>query len=425
MDPPEHQRHRSDRQPAQQHRIPLEQRVPGRVRLPDGRGDAVRRQDGDGISFYLVDGTATISDGGPGAGLAYANSNGGCGVDGGWLGLGLDVFGNFSQGTNTFGNFGPTTAVAAGLGQSSVVLRGSGPVNNASCVVNATRPPTNNQFPFLDGAKVPNLWTGTTGSTADPATVATSQYRRVRVQITPQSATQLFVAVAITPPAAKTTANPGAFTTVFTETINPSSFPGQRALPATLKLGFGASSGAATDYKGIRNVRVSAITDLAIAKALSSTTPGRAGLPAGTFVPGDQVSFTMTATNNGPTAVGLPPAGVAYVSDDLTSLPLENVTWTCTAAGGATCVTPSGSGSVIRAPWVGPSGGSVTVTATGRVTANAPAGAHTNTAVVPTEFTTYTLSQASSIVQPDAGLGDNNLANNSATAASTTPRSVR
>lgn len=107
-------------------------------------GSQFEGRTGDGVSFYLVDGTATISDGGPGAGLAYANSNGGCGVDGGWLGLGLDVFGNFSQGTNTFGNFGPTTAVAAGLGQSSVVLRGSGPVNNASCVVNATRPPTNN-----------------------------------------------------------------------------------------------------------------------------------------------------------------------------------------------------------------------------------------------------------------------------------------
>ena len=84
-----------------------------------GLGDVYKRQEqanapqpfispqpGDGLGFFLIDGTVSPTrTGGYGGSVAYAPRTGIPGIEGGYLGIGLDEFGNFS--TSTEGRSGP------------------------------------------------------------------------------------------------------------------------------------------------------------------------------------------------------------------------------------------------------------------------------------------------------------------------------
>jgi len=104
-----------------------------------------------------------------------------------------------------------------------------------------------------------------------------------------------------------------------------------------------------------------------------------------TVSPGQGVTYTIVATNTGPTAV----TG-AMVSDTVPSA-LTGATWTCTPAGGATC-TASGTGSINDTINL-PVGGTATYMLSGNVTASL-----TNTATITAPAT----------------VNDPNLANNTA-----------
>jgi hypothetical protein len=73
---------------------------------------------GDGLSVFLYDAAATMAGSSPGGGLGY------CKGGGGWLGLGLDEFGNFSNPQDACAGSGP------GIAPQSVALRGPAPSGN-------------------------------------------------------------------------------------------------------------------------------------------------------------------------------------------------------------------------------------------------------------------------------------------------------
>jgi uncharacterized repeat protein (TIGR01451 family) len=79
-----------------------------------------------------------------------------------------------------------------------------------------------------------------------------------------------------------------------------------------------------------------------------------------TVVPGDAVTYTIVVTNAGPSH-----ASGASVVDNPPAL-LQNVQWTCSAAGGATCGAASGTVAINATPSI-PVGGSVTYTLTATV----------------------------------------------------------
>ena len=117
-----------------------------------------------------------------------------------------------------------------------------------------------------------------------------------------------------------------------------------------------------------------------------------------TAVPGGSVTYTITASNAGPSN-----APGATVTDVFPAA--LTVTWTCVGAGGGTC-TASGSGNIGDTVNL-PSGGSVTYTASANVSASAT-GSLSNTA---------TVSAPSGITDPTPG-------NNSATDTDTIPTST-
>jgi uncharacterized repeat protein (TIGR01451 family) len=94
------------------------------------------------------------------------------------------------------------------------------------------------------------------------------------------------------------------------------------------------------------------------------------------YVPGEKLTYTVTATNSGPG-----PANGTTVADPLPSaLSGGGFTWTCTASSGSACGAPSGSGSINDTANIA-SGGKLTYTVTGTVPASA-SGTIANTATV-------------------------------------------
>jgi uncharacterized repeat protein (TIGR01451 family) len=132
--------------------------------------------------------------------------------------------------------------------------------------------------------------------------------------------------------------------------------------------------------------RVFFIADLPNADLSITKTDGLA-----TVTPSQTITYTIVATNNGPTAV----VG-ATVSDPVPSS-LTSPTWTCVAAGGGSCTVGPVSGNINDTAVNLPMGATATYTLSGMVSAS-PSGL-VNTATI----------------TPPAGTNDPNMSNNSAT----------
>ncbi len=207
----------------------------------------------DGLSFFILDGANTPNPlpGAFGGSLGYAQAdNAGVvnpGATGGFLGIGFDVFGNFSAGTE--GRQG-----GPGQQADAIVLRGSG----------------NGQlgYRFINNVNS-NAIIGT--GLDDPTTIGAVNERtraqgpvrgqRARIIITPTGflTLQLSTSTGENVPA-------NAYTNVFTNIDLNNGLPigGQNtltAIPASFKFGFSASTGFATAIHEIRNFIIRPILD--------------------------------------------------------------------------------------------------------------------------------------------------------------------
>ncbi len=251
----------------------------------------------DGIGFYLVDGSRNPSIGAFGGSLGYSCAQGkdpADGMAGGYLGLGIDEYGNFS-------NPGDNTATGPGFSTNYIGLRGNGDVNWAWLNANypnyypssltTTYDANNNNTPFSleavqNTCRSGNLWdysnpvqtqtctgsgrhrTCTTSGGPQETSTATPDYAFINHWLLPNPisnesvtkrglATEITYKLIIQPNGQLTLAyqygSGAAFTdlikqsdNVFITTIN-----GTIPMPASFRFGFGASSGGGTNVHEI------------------------------------------------------------------------------------------------------------------------------------------------------------------------------
>ncbi|MFE3583497.1 hypothetical protein [Streptomyces vinaceus] len=302
-------------------------------------GTAFEGKRGDGMSFYLTDGSAANGVGGTGGALGYACSmvaNTLCtaksGVPGAYLGIGLDEFGNFSS--SGVGNGGP------GAAPNKIVLRGGG--NGSTGYRYATA---------VDGP----------GKTVETGKRET--FRTVRVALLP-SGTKMLLSV-------WSDSGPGTTLTKLITDFDVTAITDQPKLPATLKVGFAAGTGSATNIHEIGDLKINVPVDLTVAKVVNT-----ASVPAG----GGPVTYTVTVSNGGANDV----TGAA-VRDPVPGL--TGVTWKCAAGTGGTCGQASGSGSTLDTTADLKRGGSVTYTLTGTAPAQPTTLRNTATVTAPADRT--------------------------------------
>ena len=243
---------------------------------------------GDGISFFLTDGAAELTSTGPsGAALGYAtNDEDGIstqereeGVAQAVLGIGLDRYGNFSKQNDasttnrvTGGDDCTTQGTQAG---NSVTVRGAGELdsnnkwNSGYCIV-ASQTVSGG----LGTGSATKAETDSNGKTVD-----------ITIDpITDDSATTQHLIVKI------------AGELVIDTNID--------RLPDSVKLGFSASTGAATQVQLVRGLKVHSVDTLSQLELVKSVNKDKyPDADSHTFNVGDEVPYTFVVRNSGTTTL--------------------------------------------------------------------------------------------------------------------------
>lgn len=187
-------------------------------------GTSVDGKKGDGITFFLYDATQTFNAGFYGGSLGYANYNGGTGsmssyttpgMAGGYLGIGIDQFGNYS---NSWDEVSNARNGGPGVIPSSIAVRGPGSGQTG--------------YEYLGGTSSlssPLFTSSTTAPTSGDG------YGHMIISISPTN--QLTVSLA-----RDNTTTP---TTILTMDLS------SYTRPENLRFGFTASTGGATSYHDI------------------------------------------------------------------------------------------------------------------------------------------------------------------------------
>ncbi|MBD0708002.1 MULTISPECIES: DUF11 domain-containing protein [unclassified Streptomyces] len=264
-------------------------------------GSTTPARPADGISFFLVDGAASLTHPGAfGGSLGYAQIREGDnpnvpmqpGVDHGYIGVGLDVYGNYFGDGESRGNGcahrSPTMESWPPPAPNMITLRGPGDGTIGYCFMTATTDNLTTTGPWP--STLPGQLQGPTtvmpgGITPqDAAELLEVDRRRVNVHITSGAAPLLTVSVD------------------FNDGTGPHqvlSTPAPLPLPSTYKFGFASSTGANTDVHLVRNVVVHSADPL---PELNLVKQARKPLPAD-LAPGDQVPYDFVVTNSGTTNI--------------------------------------------------------------------------------------------------------------------------
>jgi hypothetical protein len=263
----------------------------------------------DGMTLFLYD----SSTGSPMAGAFTGGGLGYCGGAGGYLAIGLDEFGNFSNPSDkcTPASHGP------GLRPESLVIRG----------------PESSTNPWINTTSI-------SGGIDNPLAATRPSPKTVLLTLTPAVAP----AIGYTITAQFQSASGQPFQTLFSNVAFP------YAPPASLSVGFSGSTGGSTNIHELQGLAAATPDDLQV------TTTGPASV-----LQGSSVTYAVTVTNNGNHSLN---SGDAPTVVDNLPASITGATWTCVGAGGGTC-DASGTGNINTTNVTLPANGSVTYTITG------------------------------------------------------------
>jgi MSHA biogenesis protein MshQ len=195
---------------------------------------------GDGLAVVFSDASVSPSPGGYGGSIGYANRSGSDGFGGGWLGIGLDEFGNFPgsgegrKGYPTGYTPPPGANATAAARANSIAVRSSGSGQTGYALLANT------------GTLSPGIKTGTTSSDS-------ASKHRYRITLDHSNSVNAYVTVE-----RDTTGTGGSFVTAIPAFDVKSAKSGQAAMPTNLLLSFTAGSGGATNNHEIANVKICA-----------------------------------------------------------------------------------------------------------------------------------------------------------------------
>jgi uncharacterized repeat protein (TIGR01451 family) len=253
---------------------------------------------GDGISFFLSDGSKSLtSTGGLGSGLGYTQNTtlGTPGVNGAYLGLGLDATGNFSSSTDGKGS----GCANPGVSQSpnALVLRGPGQGSTGYCYLAQS---TLNLLGLPLGGSIRN----NLGLTTVPSL---SSGRAIRVTVSPDPLPLVTVYAS---------ANAGVIPTAVMFSYQMTTPP-----PPTYKFGFAGVNSTGRDVHMVSNVVVSSFNPLGRLN-LTTQVDNTVAQPA-TYKEGDVVPYQFVATNtSGTTAL----TSLAVTDSKVTSISCPSTT---------------------------------------------------------------------------------------------------
>ncbi|MFE7618691.1 hypothetical protein [Streptomyces sp. NPDC057496] len=272
----------------------------------------------DGISFFLIDGAASLTAPGAfGGSLGYAqklpdddpNETFLPGVNRGYVGVGLDVLGNYFGDWEHRGN-GCATRSPAGTsfripapGANMVTLRGPGDGTEGYCFLDATTSNFSTTGPWP--STLPGQLQGPTTSIPADATPQEAEAllepsrRTVTVEVSPAPNPVITVSIDF---------HDGNGTRQVLST------PAPQPVPSTYKFGFAASTGLFTDVHLIRNLSVHPAAELPrlnLVKQIPTDPP----LPT-PVTPGTEVPYEYVVTNSG----NVPLTGVNVTDDRVTGI---------------------------------------------------------------------------------------------------------
>ncbi|MEG4247091.1 DUF4347 domain-containing protein, partial [Microcoleus sp. Pol10D4] len=255
----------------------------------------------DGISFFLIDGTATpTAAGGYGGSLGYAqntNSNS-PGIVGGYLGVGLDEFGNYSS-------------TIAGKQGGSIPNNGTDRLPDAVGLRGRASTIPTEDYKFLGSSLLTNSLTGVSiGIDNKDTTIRAEAKRTVQITLLPANSptfpNRLTVALDLD--------GNGTFDAGETLLDIPNLASVNGEVPRTFKFGFAASTGGNTNIHELNNVIVQSIDEPTLVADVSIVKKGPLFA-----IPNSTITYTITSTNNGPDSAESVliqdplPAGLSFV----------------------------------------------------------------------------------------------------------------
>lgn len=272
----------------------------------------------DGMTLFLYDSTTAS----PMAGALTGGGLGYCGGAGGYLAIGIDEYGNFSNPADK------CSSASGGPGPrpESLVIRGPASASDA----------------WVATASVP-------GGIDNPHVTSRPSSKTVIFTLTPA----VLPAVGYTISAQFRSTSNQPFQAIFSNVAFP------YAPPANLSVGFSGSTGGSTNIHELQGLAAATPDDLQVTMTGPSS-----------VLQGASVTYNVTITNNGNNTLG--GTDSPTILDSVPAL-VTGVSWTCTATTGASC-DASGSGNINTSNVTLPANGSISYVITGTLDGAATCG---------------------------------------------------